>query len=396
MFRAAFAALFVFAAAMCPAAAADGLRHVKILYAQQKYERPPTLSNLRPVPSDAGLAGARLAIIDNNTTGKFLKLEFALEEIVAAEGERLAEKLRGAPGVRPDLIVLSAAPAEILALADSPQTRHSLIFNSAARDESVREEFCRSNVLHTVPSRSMLTDALAQFYLKKQWPNWLLISGARENDKAYSDAARASATKFGVTIVAERTWDADADLRESAGTEVPLMTQEGEYDAAVIADENDDFGPLISYNTWLPRPVAGTHGLVAAGWSHVVEPWGAAQLQNRFREMARRDMTEADFAAWLAVRIIGEAVSRTGKPDAPSVREYVLSEEFQMSAFKGRGLTFRSWNGQLRQPVHLVTSDAQVAVAPIEGFLHQTDEMDTLGLDRSETRCRAFEKGRTK
>ena len=163
----------------------------------------------------------------------------------------------------------------------------------------------------------------------------------------------------------------------------------------LIADENDDFGPLIAYNTWLPRPVAGTHGLIAAGWSAAIEPWGAVQLQNRFRELAGRDMTETDFAAWLAVRVIGEAVTRTGKADAASVRAFVLSDEFQLSAFKGRGVSFRNWNGQMRQPVHLVTGEAQAAVAPIEGFLHQSDEMDTLGRDRPESRCEAF-KGEAK
>jgi ABC transporter substrate binding protein (PQQ-dependent alcohol dehydrogenase system) len=392
MLRACFAfSVLIAALQVCGGAVSAENSVVTILYAEQQYARAPSLSNQRPKPPDIGLAGARLAIIENNTTGKFTHREFRLEEMVSAQGEALWQKLIGASAADPALTILNADAADILAIADLPAMKQALIFNAAARDENLREEDCRANVLHTIPSRAMLTDALAQFFVKKQWTNWLIISGGRDNDKAFADAARASAKKFGVSIAADKLWDADADMRDSAAAEVPLMTQGGEYDAVVIADENDDFGPLIAFNTWLPRPVAGTHGLVPTGWSSVIEPWGAVQLQNRFRDLAKREMTETDFAAWLAVRIIGEAVTRTGKSDAAGIRAYVLSDQFQMSAFKGRGVTFRAWNGQLRQPIHLVTSDAQVAVAPIEGFLHQSDEMDTLGLDRPETRCKAFE-----
>jgi ABC transporter substrate binding protein (PQQ-dependent alcohol dehydrogenase system) len=379
--------VFLPALLLCGEASSAESLAVTILYGEQQYARPPSLSNQRPTPQDLGLAGARLAVIENNTTGKFTQTEYRLQQVISAEGEALAGKLDRHTG----LVILNASAKDILAIADQPAMKEALIFNTAARDETAREENCRANVLHTIPSRAMLTDALAQFFVKKQWVKWLLISGSRDNDKAYANALRASAAKFSVSVTAEKVWDADADMRDSAASEVPLMTQDGEYDAVVIADENDDFGPLIAFNTWLPRPVAGTHGLVSTGWSSVIEPWGAVQLQNRFRDLAKRDMTETDFAAWLAVRIIGEAVTRTGKSDPASIRAYVLSDKFQMSAFKGRGVTFRNWNGQLRQPIHLVTSDAQVAVAPIEGFLHQSDEMDTLGPDRTETKCTKFE-----
>ena len=162
-------------------------------------------------------------IIENNSTGKFTKRAFMLEETVALEGEALAEKLSGSSVAGSELIVINAEAGDLLAIADLPAMKQALIFNAAARDENVREEDCRANVLHTIPSRSMLTDALAQFFVKKQWPKWLLISGRRDNDKAYADAARASAQKFGVSVEAEKVWDADADMRDSAADEVPLL-----------------------------------------------------------------------------------------------------------------------------------------------------------------------------
>jgi ABC transporter substrate binding protein (PQQ-dependent alcohol dehydrogenase system) len=288
------------------------------------------------------------------------------------------------------VIVVSAPAAELLKVADLPALQHKLLFNVAAREERVREEDCRGNLLHTIPSRAMLTDALAQFLRQKRWVNWLLLPGPSPGDQAFNAALVKSAEKFGFTIVAEKPWALEGDMRESAGTEIPLITQGTDYDVVLVSDESDDFGALIAYNTDLPRPVAGTHGLVPTGWSNVIEPWGAVQLQNDFQSHAGRPMREVDFAAYVAVRAIGEASLRVDASDPKALRDYIMSEDLNLSAYKGRGVTFRRWNGQLRQPIHLVTKETQVAVAPFEEFLHEYTDLDTLGLDKPETRCRNF------
>jgi ABC transporter substrate binding protein (PQQ-dependent alcohol dehydrogenase system) len=160
----------------------------------------------------------------------------------------------------------------------------------------------------------------------------------------------------------------------------------------VVADENDDFGPLIPYNTFYARPVAGTQGLRPTGWSNVIETWGARQLQNRFEALAGRPMRDVDFAAYIAMRVVSEGALRLKTADTRQMRALIMSEDLQLSAFKGRGLTFRDWNGQLRQPIHLVTEQAQIADAPYEAFLHEVTDLDTLGLDRPETKCMEFNK----
>ena len=66
------------------------------------------------------------------------------------------------------------------------------------------------------------------------------------------------------------------------------------------------------------------------------------------------------------------------------------SDEFELAGFKGRPLTFRAWNGQLRQPIPLVHPRALAAQAPLEGFLHHRNELDSLGLDQPESACAAF------
>jgi ABC transporter substrate binding protein (PQQ-dependent alcohol dehydrogenase system) len=130
--------------------------------------------------------------------------------------------------------------------------------------------------------------------------------------------------------------------------------------------------------------------MVPTAWAPVIESWGAVQLQNRFEDHALRPMRGLDYAAWAAIRAIGEAVTRTGSSDPATLRAFLLNPDFQMDGFKGRGLSFRAWNGQLRQPIAVVNSRALVTLAPVEGFLHQRNEMDTLGLDEPESACTAF------
>jgi ABC transporter substrate binding protein (PQQ-dependent alcohol dehydrogenase system) len=99
-------------------------------------------------------------------------------------------------------------------------------------------------------------------------------------------------------------------------------------------------------------------------------------------------MTALDGQAWTAARMIGEAVARVGSADPGKISDYLRSPDFALAAFKGQKLTLRDWNLQLRQPILLADGRSVVSVSPQEGFLHQFSELDTLGFDRPETKCR--------
>ena len=364
---------------------------VNVTYLRFAMPPPPVLSNLDPVPADKGIAGAGLALNDNATTGRFLGHKYALETIEVAPGEDLTGAARKALS-KSSLLILDMPREQLLQVADLPQAQSALLFNAAAPDVALRDDECRANLLHTLPSNAMRADALMQFVRFKRWNDLALITGPHPGDLAFATALKSSASKFGLSIDAEKPWNFDADMRRDAAREVPLFTQDlGEYDLLLIADETHDFGRYVAYNTWIPRPVAGSEGLVPATWSPVIEQWGAAQLQSRFRDLAGRDMRPVDFAAWAAFRSIGEAVTRTGSNDPGALRDFLLSPDFELAGFKGRPLSYRTWNGQLRQPIPLVTDRAVVAQAPLPGYLHQRSEMDTLGLDRPESACTAFE-----
>ena len=363
---------------------------VSIGYLELRTARPPVLSNLDPVPEDEGLAGAELGLKDNATTGRFLHHSYEFLVRVVEEGgdvEAAARELLSRTG----FVVVNAPKEALLRIADLPEAKDAVVFNAGSGDTDLRDTSCRRNVFHTLPSRAMLTDALAQYALKKTWTDWVVISGPYEDDMAYSASLARSAKKFGISIRGEKAWGFDADMRRSAFQEVPLFTQDlPDHDLLVIADETGDFDRYVPYNTWLPRPVAGTEGLVPSAWDRTAEQWGAAQLQGRFERAANRPMRPVDYAAWAAVRAVGEAVTRTGAAAPGDIRSYLLSGAFELAGFKGRPMTFRTWNGQLRQPIPLTHSGALVVQAPVEGFLHQRNELDTLGLDEAETACAAF------
>jgi ABC transporter substrate binding protein (PQQ-dependent alcohol dehydrogenase system) len=99
-------------------------------------------------------------------------------------------------------------------------------------------------------------------------------------------------------------------------------------------------------------------------------------------------MTEIDYGAWLAVRAIGEAATRSHSAQFDHVKAYLLGKDFSLAGFKGVPLSFRPWDHQLRQPVLLASDRSLVATAPIEGYLHPQNELDTLGFDAAESHCR--------
>jgi len=366
--------------------AAEAPLQVQIGYLGYRPDPGPLLSNVIPEPADAGQRGAELAIIDSNSTGAFLNQRYSLTSASVDSPEALlaAAQAQHAQGLR--LFVVNAPAASLRQL--SAALPDSLLFNAGSADDRLRSTECLANVLHTLPSRAMLADALAQFLVLRKWQKALLIVGPTEDDQAYAAALRRAAKRFGVQLVAEKAWRFDNDQRRSAQADMPLFTQTAEYDVVLVADERGDFGEYVPYQTWYPRPVAGTQGLTPTGWHKTVETYGAAQLQKRFEALAGRWMNDRDFAAWMAVRSVASAVNKLHQVDPQAIRQLELSEQLPLDGFKGRKLSYRAWNGQLRQPIPIVQPRALVSTSPQDGFLHPTNEMDSLGYDQPEVTCR--------
>ena len=288
-------------------------------------------------------------------------------------------------GVRHFIVDISAR--YLLALADTAVNESVWFYNVGAADDELRSTECRSNVFHINPSDSMKADALAQFFVAKRWQDWFLVVGQREADRGFAAAVRRSAKKFGAKIVAEKSWDYGPDARRTAQADVPVFTQGIDYDVLMVADSVGEFGEYLMYRTWQPKVVAGTQGLYATSWHHTHEVWGAAQMQSRFGKRFNRRMTEIEYGVWAAMRVIGEAATRTKSINNQVISDYMLSDDFKLAGYKGQKLTFRKWNRQLRQPVLLVWEKSLVSVSPQVQFLHQRSQLDTLGFDQSEVTC---------
>jgi ABC transporter substrate binding protein (PQQ-dependent alcohol dehydrogenase system) len=355
----------------------------------------PTLSMVEQPAENDGVAGARLAAEDNNTTGKFLNQHFTLDELRLKDGDDAA-KAAAALADRNIAFIIADLPAgALLKAADAIRDRGTVLFNAGAIDDRLREEDCRTNVIHVAPTRSMLADGLAQYLVWKQWKRWMMVVGSHEEDKLYAEALRRAATRFGAKIVQERVFeDTGGARRTDSGVtliqrQMPVFTQQAPaYDVLVAADESEVFASYLPYRTWDPRPVAGSAGLVPKSWDAAQDQWGAVQMQNRFLKLNFRRMTPLDMQAWIAARMIGEAVSRVNSGDRKTVLDFLKGTDFSIAAFKGQRLTLRSWNLQLRQPILLADGRMVVSVSPQEGFLHQVSELDTLGVDQPETRCK--------
>lgn len=371
-------------------AMATEVQTVKIAFVSQKVERPPVLSNLIEEPDNQGREGARLALKDNNTTGRFLQQKFTLESVLLNEDADVLPTLKRLLSSGHHLFVLDLPLPTLQTVLKHVKQPDVLFFNSRASDIILRQQACDFRLLHTMPSRAMLSDALAQYLVKKRWKNWFLIQGPHDGDQKFATSLKRSAQKYGATIIDEKIWNGGRDAYRSAQAEIPLLTQVTDYDILMVADEFGDFGEYLLYRTFDPRPVAGTQGLFPTAWHWTQEQWGALQLQNRFKKMANRTMTARDYASWAAVRTIGEAATRTKSNDFNTLNNYIRSNKFELAGFKGRKLSYRSWNGQLRQPIALSAARSLVTQAPIDGFLHRYTELDTLGFDRPESKCKEF------
>jgi ABC transporter substrate binding protein (PQQ-dependent alcohol dehydrogenase system) len=378
-----------------PAAAQQNALRVQVTYVTQQGDRVVPLSLLDTLVPDEGLMGARQAITENQTTGRFLAQEYELAELVVPADAELVAAFEAALAAGQRLFILDLDAEQILALADLPGAADALLFNTRAPDDRLRLEDCRANLFHVTPSRAMKADALAQYLVWKQWRDWFLVHGTLEPDLAFAAAIERAAHKFGAKIVETRAYEYVATARRTDSghiqiqSQIPVFTQDApEHDVVMVADESDIFGEYLPYRTWEPRPVVGTQGLIASAWHRSQEQWGATQVQRRFEKFAGRWMFERDYTAWLTVRIIGEAVTRTGSADAQAIHDYLVGDQFEIAAFKGEGLTFRKWNQQLRQPILIVGPRMLVSVSPQQGFLHQRTPLDTMGYDEPESSCR--------
>lgn len=347
----------------------------------------------RPGPGDTTItpgrpvAGAEMGVNEANLAAVASGRAFKLAKAEADDEKGLAEKARALVKSGAHWILVDAPDAAVAALAKEMRGQDVLLLNVSAKGDDLRGAACQPDLVDIIPSRAMLADALAQLLVARKWHEVLVLEGPLPEDKAMTAAFEHSAKRFGLAITAKRDFVLSNDPRKRNEDNVALLTGDASYDVVFVADAEGEFARALPYATIRPRPVIGATGLVPTAWSWTWDRYGAPQVSERFKHAAGRPMAGTDWAAWLAVRALGEAVEHSGASDTAGVDAYLLGPKLSLDGAKGPPLSFRAWDHQLRQPILLTTSDAVIAEAPLPGFLHATNVLDTLGYDQPETQC---------
>ncbi len=375
------------------AASSDDLLTVTIGYAElvddARYDEKRAYARIRVKPHDRPVAGAEVAIRESRIFARALNINFNLQRIAAENTEDLVEQIRYMNKNSGIQFFIVDADAGVLSFsAAATAGMDILLFNISEHSDQLRGSKCQAQLMHVIPSYAMLTDALSQYIAFKKWRRVLLLKGPESDDTAFATAFGRSAKRFGINIDAVRDFVPGNDPRERDQNNISLMTSGSDAELVFVADIEGEFGRYVQYQTQDPLPVFGTEGLQAASWHWTWERHGAPQLNQRFERLAKRHMQGPDWAAWAAVKSIVESVLRTKSTNFETVAAYLRSDRLNLDAYKGNPVSYRSWDNQLRQPVLLHTYNAVTGRAPIRGFLHPTENMDSLGYDQAETRCR--------
>jgi len=383
--------LLALALLAAPAFAADPVK-ITIGYVDRgddpAYANSRGYEGLLPAHRASPFAGAQLAIADAKPVGQAVGIEFAIEHVTLEEGgdpgaaiKQLVEEKKAVA------VVLDLPLDETLKAAIEAANLPVALFNGRHADPWLRQAACKTNLFHSLPSSDMLEDALAQVLVKRNWKRVLIVESDDPEDKSVSTAFQASAGKFGLTIAAVKSFVPGENPRNRDQNNTRLITGGTEYDVVFVADHQGDFSRGLLFNTLLPRPVVGSAGLMPMAWHPLWDRDGAAQLQRRFFRAAKRPMTDLDWAAWAGVRAVVETVVASKARSGADVIKALHSQDLTLELYKGEPGSFRTWNKQLRQPILLATDQTVAAVAPVEGMLHRTNPLDTLGLDEPEFHC---------
>jgi len=332
--------------------------------------------------------GAEVGLDDAAIFSRMLPIDFVLDRITVKTPAEAAPAVSTALAAGTHFFLIDAPAEAFKPLAEAVRGRDALLFNVSEPDDALRRDLCAAEFVHVYPSRAQLMDGLAQFLVSRKWRDLLLFEGASPADAAITAAFTHSVQKFGARIVADKHFKPGTDPRDREQNDPALLSAGSrDFDAVFVADEDFDFARTVPYRLARPRPVVGGIDLTPVAWHWTWERNGAAQVNSRFeKKSGGRHMAGADWAAWLAVKMIAQSALRTASADFAKERAFIFGDG-SFDGDKGLAMSVRPWDHQVRQAVLLAAPYEVVDSAPIEGFLHRTNELDTLGDDEPESKC---------
>ena len=334
------------------------------------------------------LAGAKLGLKDIKPFQRMAKVKFKLMDMRIKNIDTAADEILNHIHENNIKIVLLDFPAsELINIVSKISDLNIAVINISSKNNELRSFNCNKNLFHTIPSERMLTDSLAQYLSDKKWRKVLILTGPLEIDKSKSVSFIESAKQFGLKIVDNRSFLLGNDPRARDQNDLDFLTGSAKYDAVYISDTHREFSYKVPFATHIPSTVLGSSGLTPRAWHWSYLRHGAPQVHGRFERMNKRRMTEEDWAAWVGMRAIAEALVRFKNNENFSFQDAFVSEEFKLDGSKGPVLNFRKWNRQLRQPIMLSTDNWVTSIAPLESFVHRVNNLDTIGIDSKTSKC---------
>ena len=332
--------------------------------------------------------GAQIGIDDAAIFSRMLPIDFVLDRITVKSSADIAPAVSAALASGTHFFLIDAPTEAFKPLAEAVRRQSALLFNVSEPDDALRRDVCSPEFVHVYPSRAQLMDGLAQFAVSRKWRDILVFQGPSATDAIVTAAFTHSAQKFGARIVADQHFKPGTDPRDREQNDPALLSAVNrDFDAVFVADEAFDFARGVPYHLARPRPVIGSIDLEPAAWHWTWERNGAAQVNSRFeRKSGGRHMEGPDWAAWLAVKMIAQAALRTSSADFAKQRAFIFTDG-SFDGDKGLAVSVRPWDHQVRQAILLAAPYEVVADAPIEGFLHASNQLDTLGDDEPESPC---------
>jgi ABC transporter substrate binding protein (PQQ-dependent alcohol dehydrogenase system) len=388
------ASIATVAAQDAPAPSAPTLpqQHVKIAFVQvdgdPRYAPIRASDRIILKAPEHPFTGAEVGIDEAAPLVRLLNTDFTLDRVTVKSAADVAPAVLQAADAGTHFFLIDAPADAYRPLAAAARGRDLLLFNVSEPDDALRRDLCAAEFVHVYPSRAQLMDGLVQYVVSRKWTNVLELQGPSPDDAAMTTAFEHSAQKFGAHIVAQRKFKPGTDPRDREQNDPALLSAiNRDFDVAFVADSDFDFARTVPYHLARPRPVMGSIDLEPVAWHWTWDHNGAPQVNSRFEKRSDgRRMAGADWAAWVAVKMIVQSVLHTRSADFSTQRGFILGAS-SFDGDKGLAVSVRAWDHQVRQAVLLAAPYEVVASAPIEGFLHQTNELDTLGDDQPESAC---------
>ncbi len=348
-----------------------------------------TYTNIQLAPPDDPLTGAQMGFADEAIVASGNGFKIDLDAQKGTDINDLVAKVKAMAAGGERFIILDLPDDVVDQLAAQTKDQPVTLINASAHADYLRDR-CYPNLIHTAASDRMEQDALVQYLKTRNWNKVLVLQGPLPRDKVIADAFKLSASRLRLQVVDTRAFTLSRTPDSQENNNALLVTGGIDYDVVFVADSDGEYGRYLQYATQLPRPVVGTAGLVSSEWHWSWDRDGATQVTSRFLKATdrRREMTGTDWATWMAAKAVADAYGRAPDVSDPSkIDQYLRSDDLKLDGSKGFSLNFRAWDGQLRQPLVLATENAVIAAPPLDGFLHQTNNLDTLGEDEPEHKC---------